>query len=138
MAIQLKFKVGNIEVAVNGKEEKEAIRNAAFWSQLPCECGACASKNIGFKFSSPQGYEYYSLICKDCAHEFKFGIRQSDHGLFPKADDNGANGWTPPFSGQQQQAAPPQRQQAPPQRPAQRPPQRAPMPMPEPDDDIPF
>lgn len=139
MPIQLKMKIGQNEVTITGKDEKEIIADASFWGQLPGECGSCHSKEIGFVHSTPSGYEYYMMKCRSCGYEFKFGIRKEDHKLFPKPEKNNTAGWVPPFQGgggDDYEAPALRQQQRPPSRPAPRP---APKPSSEYDeDDIPF
>jgi len=55
-------------------------------------CGNCESPNLSFQHKTPKGYDYYSVRCDDCRHEFKFGQQKETGRLFPK-------GWEPPFSG---------------------------------------
>ena len=59
-------------------------------------CGHCESPNLQYKHSQPlkdgKKCDYYSLVCKDCRYELKFGIRQNDGQLFPK-------GWEEPYQG---------------------------------------
>lgn len=127
MPIQLKMKIGQNEVTISGKDEKEIIADASFWGQLPGECGSCHSKEIGFVHSTPSGYEYYMMKCRGCGYEYKFGIRKEDHKLFPKPEKNNTGGWVAPFQGGNDDGydAPAPRQQAPqrqqPSRPAPRP-----------------
>ena len=99
----MKIKVGDNEISVSGKDEKEVIEQASFFSQLPCSCGNCDSKEIGFSHQRPQNqYDYYQMKCKSCGWEFKFGMRKDDGGLFPKPSDNKAkHGWQAPYSGGQ-------------------------------------
>lgn len=54
------------------------------------ECGNCASPDLEYKYTTPQGYEYYSIRCRGCRHELKFGQRKEDHTLFAK-------GWEAPY-----------------------------------------
>jgi hypothetical protein len=56
------------------------------------ECGNCGSSNLEHVYRTPQGYEYYSIKCKDCKHELKFGMQKEGGSLFPK-------GWTEPYQG---------------------------------------
>lgn len=62
-------------------------------------CGNCKSTNLKRKFRTAARKdngakcEYYSIECKDCRHEMKFGQKQEDGApLFPK-------GWEPPYQG---------------------------------------
>lgn len=120
------MKIGQNEVTISGKDEKEIIADASFWGQLPCECGNCQSKEIGFVHSTPSGYEYFMMKCRSCGYEFKFGIRKEDHKLFPKPEKNNTGGWVAPFQGgnddYEDRPAPRQApRQAAPSRPAPRP-----------------
>lgn len=53
-------------------------------------CGNCESPNLAFCHRTPQGYEYYSVQCRDCQHELKFGQQKDSGRLFPK-------GWGMPY-----------------------------------------
>jgi hypothetical protein len=54
-------------------------------------CGHCDCPDLAYQFKTPQGYEYYSIKCKGCGYEFKFGQQQNDQKtLFPK-------GWEAPY-----------------------------------------
>lgn len=54
-------------------------------------CNNCQGTDLRPKYTKTKGgYEYYSLICKACHWEFKFGQRKDDGGLYPK-------GWEPPY-----------------------------------------
>lgn len=55
-------------------------------------CGHCESDNLEFRYRlTKEGYKYYSVGCRECGYELKFGISQKDGRLFPK-------GWHPPFT----------------------------------------
>ncbi len=54
------------------------------------QCGNCSSSNLKLDHRQPQGYDYYSVVCKDCRHEFKFGQVKESGQLFQK-------GWEPPY-----------------------------------------
>ncbi len=54
-------------------------------------CGNCESDNLQLAHRQPKGYDYYSVVCKDCRHELKFGQQKETNRLFPK-------GWEPPYS----------------------------------------
>ena len=53
-------------------------------------CGNCESDDLKLAHRQPQGYDYYSVVCNECRHEFKFGQQKETGHLFPK-------GWEPPF-----------------------------------------
>jgi hypothetical protein len=42
--------------------------------------------------TSKEGYEFYSVQCKDCHHELKFSKTLKDETLYPK-------GWVEPYNG---------------------------------------
>jgi len=121
MSIQLHIQVGSNKVVISAENERDLIKQASFFGQLPCQCGNCESPDIGFVHTSPQGYDFYMLRCKNCDWEYKFGIRKEDHNLFPKPDPNGKKGWSEPYSqsGQQERTedAPRQKTGPPPPKP---------------------
>jgi hypothetical protein len=54
-------------------------------------CENCKGTDIRPRYAKTQGgYEYYSLLCRQCKWEFKFGQRKNDGGLYPK-------GWEQPY-----------------------------------------
>lgn len=59
-------------------------------------CGNCESDDLSLMHKTPKKdgktCHYYSIKCKSCRHELKFGITQDDGRLFPK-------GWEPPYEG---------------------------------------
>jgi hypothetical protein len=60
------------------------------------QCGNCESENLRMKHRTAKTQDgrpcdYYSIECRDCGHEFKFGQKQAPgQPLFPKS-------WEPPY-----------------------------------------
>lgn len=90
-----------ITVEVEGNEECECIRQAAFWTGLPTECPECGCPLTLF-YRTPKDYEYYGLRCTGpVTHESTFGKHKADGSLFfrerepfqlaraPKTDEDG-------------------------------------------------
>lgn len=63
------------------------------------ECGNCGSHDLKYDYRQPQGYEYYSVKCKSCGHELKFGQARESGDLFQK-------GWEPPYKKEQDDSEP--------------------------------
>ncbi len=68
-------------VTIRAETDKELIQRATLFSELPRECGSCGSKDLSLKFRSPQGYEFYQLVCNRCDLEFKISQSKQEHGL---------------------------------------------------------
>lgn len=93
MAITMRLKIGGSEIAVAGKNLKELIREASVFSELPCECGLCKSKNIGFKYRMTKDEdEYYEMLCRDCLATYALGQHKNGDTLFPKGNKD-TGGW---------------------------------------------
>lgn len=84
MAIQIKTKVGNSVISISGKDEKDLIEQVSFFEELPCECGKCQSKNLGFRYRRAKDYDFYELRCKDCRATFALGQKKEGGGLYPR------------------------------------------------------
>lgn len=70
---------GSLEIV--GDDQKALIREAAFWQGIPETCPVDGSP-VRFEYRNPQGYDYYMLV-SESGYEYKFGIKQDDHTLFP-------------------------------------------------------
>ena len=81
-------------LALDVTDVKQAFQFIAYVESIfgVDRCGNCESGNLQLSYRQPKGYDYYSVVCKDCHHEFKFGHVKESGRLFPK-------GWEPPFSG---------------------------------------
>lgn len=88
------FDVGsNCHLAVDVPDVKQAFQFIAYAESVfgVDRCGNCESSNLQLLHRQPQGYDYYSVQCKDCHHELKFGQVKESGRLFQK-------GWEPPYS----------------------------------------
>lgn len=94
MALKASIKFGSNTVQVEADEPKELFREAGFFTDLPQECGHCKSKNIAPHHRKVKSYDFYSIKCLDCLHEFGLGQAKEGGHLFPKWKD----GWKAPFS----------------------------------------
>lgn len=83
-------------------------------------CGLCQSPNIALSAREVDDNKYYSLRCRECYAEFRFGQKKAGADLFPKRKDDDGHylpngGWSKYEPKQQQQSAPasgqPSRQQ---------------------------
>jgi len=88
MKITVKKKLGNavLEVECNGKDEKEALAKATFFTQKDI-CGKCKSQNIVWtsnKAKTEDGmFTYIKRKCLDCGAESTAG-EYKEGGLFWK------------------------------------------------------
>lgn len=90
MSIEIRQTVGTgINVTIRADKQKEAVEAAAFFGDLPTQCGKCGCANLTFTVRRPETYVYYGLKCKDCLAEFQFGQYKDQSGLFPKFSE----GW---------------------------------------------
>jgi len=55
-------------------------------------CGNCKSPDLRLLYRTAQEYEFYSLQCKNCHHELKFGQTKVGEKLYAK-------GWEEPYQG---------------------------------------
>ena len=94
--IKANIKLGNTQIQIEAEDTKKLFEAAGFFSELPQKCGHCNSGNIGPHFRRIKGYEFYSLKCSDCNHEFGLGQKKEDKSLFPKFKE----GWKDAFQHQ--------------------------------------
>lgn len=82
---KLGFEAGSINEAFQFLAQSETVFGVD-------SCGNCESTNLALAYKTPGEFEYYSIKCKDCRHELKFGQTKDGKKLFPK-------GWEPPYEG---------------------------------------
>ena len=77
------------------------IEKSSFYMELPTECGMCQSTNLKVQHRVAQEFDFYSIKCKDCGGELKFGQAKEGRRLFPK-------NWNPAYDSNtaQPEAAP--------------------------------
>lgn len=85
MQIILKRSFG--EIRIETADDKEAIAQASFWSELPDECPTCgAGLFLHYRETKEDGYKYYELHCRgEVQHRSQFGQYKSG-GLFYKRE----------------------------------------------------
>jgi hypothetical protein len=94
MEVQYRLRLGNDEFTLKFEvgSEKELFEKASFFCNLP-KVGPNGEDDLKLRHVRIKNFDYYSVVSEKADQEFKFGIRQSDKGLFPK-------GWAPLFHGQ--------------------------------------
>ena len=85
--MKFKFKVNiadvEVEIESEAKNNKEILRQVAFYSELPKE-GPTGNKDLVLSHRTPKGFEYFSIIDKDAGKEFAFGTSKDSGELFCK------------------------------------------------------
>ena len=85
MKIVLQKTLGTIEIET--ADDKDAIAQASFWSELPDHCPICGETLfLHYRETKDDGFKYYELHCRgDVTHRSQFGQYKSG-GLFYKRD----------------------------------------------------
>lgn len=102
MKAHYRTKDGRITFEVMGESVKDvfkAISEVQAVFEGVSSCGLCHSAAIQFRCREVDGNWYYSMICRDCNGEFRFGQNRDGKGLFPKRQDDEGNplrngGWS--------------------------------------------
>lgn len=97
MAIKAKYTVNSkCQLEFEGKDVKDMFQKLSHIGDVfgQGRCGNCESDNVQMQHRQPSGFDYYSVVCKDCRHEFKFGQMKDSGKLFPKGQ------WEPPYDGE--------------------------------------
>lgn len=83
MKIKLNKTFGEIEIET--ADDKEAIAQASFWSELPNNCPMCGAELfLHYRETKDDGYKYYELHCRgQQTHYTQFGQYKTG-GLFYK------------------------------------------------------
>lgn len=69
-------------VKISGENERDLIRQAAFWLSLPTKCPLCKS-TLALDYRTPKTFKYYTLKCNGTpAHSVNFGQAQADGSLY--------------------------------------------------------
>jgi len=95
MATKLKLDapVGRNKVSIEADGLKGLFMASGFFAEIPPNCGNCNSDDLVLAGKKNAGFEFYSVLCRKCRHELKFGQRKEDGGLWLKIED----GWIAPF-----------------------------------------
>jgi hypothetical protein len=92
MPIRATTKIGVTNITVDAKDIKDLFQQIGIFTELPNKC-ACGSENIRLRHRVAKGYDFYSLLCGDCGHEFALGQLKEGGNLYPKGP------WAPPYKG---------------------------------------
>ena len=98
--MKVRYKVGNVEVEVDGKDTKDTFSQLAGALEVFSngKCGACDSEQTMPSVRENQGSTFFEIRCLDCGSALSFGQKRSDGSLFPKkkskeGDYLPGNGW---------------------------------------------
>lgn len=70
------------QVKISGENERDLIRQAAFWLSLPTKCPLCQA-TLALDYRTPKTFKYYTLKCNGSpAHSVNFGQAQADGSLY--------------------------------------------------------
>lgn len=104
MKVRTRIQVGgrSLDLEFDAENERQVFERLSFWDSLP-QAGPGGEEDLKFCYRTPQGYEYYSLVCESAGMEFMFGQTKEDKSLFPKAwqkiqrgHEEGAEATAPP------------------------------------------
>lgn len=69
-------------VELTADNERDLIKQAAFWQSIPSKCPVC-QKPVVFEYTTPQTYKYYKLKCTgDPSHSTNFGVKKEGSDLY--------------------------------------------------------
>jgi hypothetical protein len=92
------LQVGIMRVEVTASSDRELFEKASFLAELPRQCQNCEAEKMVPNYRSPQGNDYYAMVCGECGWRYKIGITKEGRTLFPKRE------WEPPYrDGEQEQ-----------------------------------
>lgn len=89
--MNIKIKLGNAQLEFEGRDFKEAVKEASAFSQSTT-CLLCKSKNVALDYryavakqgdNVGKGYDYYKVKCLDCNAERQLG-QYKEGGFFAK------------------------------------------------------
>ena len=85
MSIKLSAKLSTgLQVTIEAENQKDAIKQLAFFSELPSCCPQCQGE-LKFTYRNVDDNEYFGFKCKKQGHETSFGQHKSGGGLFYKS-----------------------------------------------------
>ncbi len=75
------------EITIQTADDKDAIAQASFWSELPDLCPMCAAGlYLHFRITKEGDYKYYELYCQGKPKHFTQFGQYKTGGLFYKAE----------------------------------------------------
>jgi hypothetical protein len=91
--LRLNAPIGRNHVSIEADGLKALFMASGFFADIPTTCGNCNSDDLMLAGKKNAGFDFYSVLCRKCRHELKFGQRKEDGGLWLKLED----GWCAPF-----------------------------------------
>lgn len=91
--LRLEAPIGRNHITIEADGLKPLFMASGFFAEIPPNCGNCESDDLMLAGKKNAGFDFFSVLCRKCRHELKFGQRKEDGGLFLKLDD----GWVPPY-----------------------------------------
>jgi hypothetical protein len=87
------FGTGRIEIVA--ATERELFERASFFVELPTDCSHCSEGKMIPNHRSPNGNDYYAMVCNNpaCGYRYKISITKEGGRLYPKRE------WEPPYTG---------------------------------------
>jgi len=94
---------GNFTARCEGETQKEVFEALAQATEILqfSTCGKCGGKTRHVVRTTKSDDTYYSVNCKECRYEMKFGQYKNDKHLFAKSSD----GWQPPYQASPSQSS---------------------------------
>jgi len=95
MATKMKYDapIGRNKISIEADGLKSLFMASGFFAEIPTNCGNCDSDDLMLAGKKNAGFDFFSVLCRKCRHELKFGQRKEDGGLWLKLED----GWIPPY-----------------------------------------
>ena len=95
MATKLKLDapLGRHHISIEADGLKQLFMASGFFADIPTHCGNCKGDDLMLAGKKNAGFDFFTVLCRTCRHELKFGQRKEDGGLFLKLDD----GWVAPY-----------------------------------------
>ena len=85
------LQVGIMRVEVTASTDRELFEKTSFLAELPQKCQNCEGERMVPNYRSPQGNDYYAMVCGDCGWRYKIGITKESKTLYPKRE------WEAPY-----------------------------------------
>lgn len=83
--MKFEIELGGGKLTFEGETLQEIIRESVFYNQLPTHCPIDGTVAVFAHNRDSDDNDYYGLVSTGTtAYEYKFGVRKTDHKLFPK------------------------------------------------------
>ncbi len=88
MQFKMTVPIGERSLEITGELEKPSlallIDSVDQFMDLPQKCGLCESTDLMPQKRTAREYVFYSVVCRSCEGEFKYGQLKDGSGLFAK------------------------------------------------------